>query len=144
MIFANVTNGATTAALEMVLSFAHQRHRVLAENVANLNTPGFATKVIDPRGFQRSLGEAMQRKGNDPNKPLTLAATKQWHMEGSGRLRITPTEHPVSNILFHAGTNASVEALMSDVAENAMAHELASNLLRGRYEGLRKAIRGQV
>jgi flagellar basal body rod protein FlgB len=47
-------------------------------------------------------------------------------------------------MLFYDGTNVSIEREMSDLAANAMLHEVTTNLLRGRYDALQKAIRGQV
>ncbi len=51
---------------------------------------------------------------------------------------------PAPNLLFHDGTNARLEELMADTAENSLSYELAMNLLRGRFEGLLRAIRGRV
>jgi flagellar basal body rod protein FlgB len=69
---------------------------------------------------------------------------EQWRTTDGGRLKITPTEEPVENILFHDRTNARVEKQMSMLAENAMMHQTMSEMLRGRYEGILKAIRGRV
>jgi flagellar basal body rod protein FlgB len=38
----------------------------------------------------------------------------------------------------------SIEEQMADLAENAMMHETVTTLLRGRFDGLRKAIAGRL
>jgi flagellar basal body rod protein FlgB len=62
----------------------------------------------------------------------------------AGRLSIRPSRQPAENVLFHDGTNLSIEREMARLAETGMVHELATSLLRGRFDGLRTAIRGAV
>ena len=57
---------------------------------------------------------------------------------------MTPTDRPVDNILFHDGTNVSIEREMVDLAETQMSHEFAATILRDYFDGLRKAIRGSL
>ena len=57
---------------------------------------------------------------------------------------MTPSEEPAENVLFHDDTNARVERQMAMMAENTMMHQLASELLRERFDGLLKAIRGNI
>jgi len=140
----NVTNQGSTPALIATLSFNEARLKVIAENIANDQTPGYRAKQLDPRGFQTALRSALDDRGDDPSKPLVIQNTGQVRTDDSGMLKVTPTETPVANILHHDGTNLSLEREMAHLAETGMAHELASTLLRGRFDGLRKAIRGTV
>ena len=48
-------------------------------------------------------------------------------------------------MLFHDGTNARLEKLLTDVAKNSLSYELSLNLLlRAGYQDLLRAIRGRV
>jgi flagellar basal-body rod protein FlgB len=140
----NLTNRGATPALVNTLVFAEARHRMLANNIANWQTPGYKTRQLDAGAFGKALRQALDEKGGDPNKPFVIKGTRQFRTGPQGRLRVTPTTDPANNLLLHDGTNASIERMMSDLAQNAMMHQAATTILKGYYDGLRKAIRGRV
>ena len=141
--FENLTNRGATPALVATMSFAHARHKVIAENVANIQTPGYKAKHLDYDAFQQALGKALtMRQG--AAKPLNIDDGDQFETDDTGKLVITPKTKPGRNLVFHDGTNVSVEREMSDLAANAMLHEMTTTLLKGRYDSMRKAIRGVV
>lgn len=142
-MFSGLVDRGNLPALVNTLSFNEARLRVIADNVANIHTPGFRAKQLNPAAFQEALGKAMLERGNDPRKPLLIRSADAM-TESSGRLAVTPREKPVDNVLFHDGTNASIEREMADLAETGMMHDMASRLLRMQFDGLRKAIRGTV
>ncbi|HUU83409.1 MAG TPA: hypothetical protein VM243_07895 [Phycisphaerae bacterium] len=144
MFISNVTDRGATPALVNLWAFTQARHKVIAENVANWGNPHYKAKQLDANAFQQALGRALEDRGGDPNAPFVLPATDQFRTDGHGRLRVTPTEAPAENVLFHDQTNTSIERQMAHLAENAMMHEAVTTLLQGRFNGLRKAIRGQV
>ena len=144
MFLSTVTDRGATPALVKTLAFTGARVKMLAENVANAQTPGYRAKPLDAKGFQLALRRALDARGGDPTKPFIVESGKEVTTGANGLLQVRPTEQPVENILFHDGTNVSIERQMADLAETGMTHELATTLLRDRYEGLRKAIRGVV
>jgi flagellar basal-body rod protein FlgB len=131
-------------ALVHAMTFAESRLRVIAENVANVHTPGYRAKSLDPKGFQGALRRALEVRGGDVGKPLVIDDGRQLRTDSAGRLQVRPSEQPVQNVLFHDETNLSLERQMSDLAETGMMHELAATLLRGSVDRLRGAIRGSV
>lgn len=141
---ADITNRDVIAAASHTARFAEARARMVAENVANLHTPGYRTKTLDVRGFQRALREALTERGGDSGKRLAVRSGGEVATDASGRLAVTPGELPVHNLLMHDGTNQSIERQMADLAETGAAHELATLVLRDKFDGLRKAIRGTV
>ena len=142
MFVTGVTNGGALPMLEKTLAFTEARHRVIAENIANITTPGYRAKQVDVGGFQAALREAARRQATDGGR-FELPETEQIHDE-AGSLRLTPGEEPAENLLFQNGTNVRIERQMSLLAENALTGQVTSELLRGRYELLAKAIRGRV
>lgn len=141
--FNRLTDNGPTPALAAVLSFTQERHRVIAENIANLGTPGYKAKQVDVGAFQRSLGEAMDRRAAGAADRLSFS-TPGFELGRDGRLRVTPSLRPADGLLFHDGTNHSLEREMADLAENGLAHQTAAQLLGVKFEGMRKAIRGRL
>ena len=144
MFISSLTDRGATPALVHMWSYTQARHKVIAENVANWGNPDYKAKHLDAKAFQAALGKALDERGSDPSNPVVIARTDQFGTDDDGQLTITPTTEPVENILFHDGTNMSIERQMADLAENAMMHETVTTLLRGRWDGLRKAIRGSA
>lgn len=73
------------ALLRTRLDHLGQRQRVLAENMANVATPGFQPRDVDMTSFQR-MAEAHARAASGPGAapgPLPMAATHGRHM-GAG------------------------------------------------------------
>lgn len=138
-----LVNGGPTPALTAMLSFTESRNRTIAENVANLGTPGYKARQLDVQAFQKALGQALDRRADAPHRRLAFEG-REFSVDGSGRVRVTPSARPVESLLFHDGTNVSLEREMSDLAENALAHQTTARLLEGKFEGLRKAIRGRL
>ena len=124
------------------MAFAHARHRVIAENVANYGNPNYKTKRLDPGAFQKSLSAALKSHTNKSD-PFEIPRSDQVRTT-DGRVEFVPTTDQPGNVLFQDGTNMSIERQMSDMAANAMMTEMTATLLDGYYDGLRKAIRGQV
>ena len=144
VFFESLINRGTLPALERMVAFTEDRHEMLAENIANIDTPGYRTKQLDARAFQRALREALDRRGGDHKAPFAMRGTRQFRQRPGGSLEVTPTLEPTENVLFHDGTNARLERQMTDLAENAMMHQFATQMLKGRYDGMISAIRGVV
>lgn len=144
MIIANLAEGQTVMSLVKTLSFNAARLNMIAENVANSETPGYRTQRLDTKGFQKALRAALDRRDRDPGRGFDVRSGREVATSAQGFLEVTPSVEPAENILFHDGTNMSLERQMSALAETAMMQDLAATLLRGEYEVLRKAIRGRV
>lgn len=144
MFLSTVTNRGVAPGLVKTMAFTQQRLRMISENVANMHTPGYKTKQLDVKGFQKALGKAFAENRQDVTRPFVVENGDQVFTDDRGFLHVTPTERPVGNILFHDGTNLSIERQMVDLAETGMMHEMAATLLRGEFDALRKAIRGTV
>ena len=144
MFITAITNRGNIPVLEKTMAFAEARQLVLAENIANIETPGYRTRHLDPALFQRALSRALDRRGGDPRQPLAIERTAQFRLDAEGRLQATPATEPPDNILFHDRTNARIERLMTDLADNQQVHNLAGHLLKECFDRLKTAIKGTV
>jgi flagellar basal-body rod protein FlgB len=97
--------------LERGLSFAAERHRLILDNVANVDTPGYLRKDLDPEAFRRAL-EAAGRE------------------EENGR----------QGMLRHDGNNVDLERELALLARNAIYHGEMAALLRKSFEQIRMAV----
>lgn len=139
-----LTDRGPTPALVKTLAFNEARLRMVSENIANIQTPGYRAKQLDVQGFQQSLRDALELRKKNPNAPFAVENKREVATRPDGTLKVTPSLVPPENILFHDGTNASLERQMAELAELGMVHDAATQLLQKRFEGLQKAIRGTV
>ncbi len=144
MFLSDVTNAGAIPLLEKTLAFTEARNRMLAENIANVNTPGYRARQLSVRDFQAALRSARERRRAEGGSGFHLPETREVRTDAAGHLQATPSLEPVENILFHDGTNARVEHHMADLAENAMMHQVATELMQKKFGSLQSAIRGRV
>lgn len=144
MFLGDVANSGNIPALDAMLSFTHAQHKVLTENIANIDTPGYQARHLDPKQFQRALATAVARKREERSAGLKLDSSSQMEQGRGGELMFKPSRDPAENVLFHDQTNVRIERQMTKLAENGMMHQTAAQLLAGNYANLLKAIRGRV
>lgn len=145
MFIDEVTSSGAMPALEMTMRFAASRQRLLAHNVANIDTPNYRPMDVSTGGFQKALGEAVNRRrqatggGHGMLEWKDTSEVEAAGASGSGGLRLTPRT-PSGNILFHDRNNRDLEKTMQDVVENVTVFRTAVDLMRGKSEILRLAI----
>jgi len=129
--------------LERVVQFTGARNRVLVDNVANMSTPTYKPRDLSVKGFQKTLGDALRvRRGS--GTPMTgrlrLRDTGELSF-GEGGLLSARGGATGEGILFHDQNNRDLERTMQHLAENAMAHNTAIELLRQSLSVMEMAIR---
>jgi len=131
----------TTAALEQMAALTEARQKLLAENIANVDTPGYRRKRLDLSEFQEALAEALER--HRQGGPMPLATTSQVQRDERGRMILRPAVEPAENVTFHDGSNSRIERDMTEMSKNLLLHQVAVELLRRQYQMLEMAIRGR-
>ncbi|WP_245160582.1 flagellar basal body rod protein FlgB [Blastococcus sp. CT_GayMR20] len=116
----SMISDATSTALHAALSGLAQRQRVTADNIANLQTPGFLAGVVD---FESSLRGALA----DGETPTVNG--------GSVARSLQPTN---TN-----GNNVNLDQETVTATETGLRYQLALNALDGKYNVLRTALRTQ-
>lgn len=139
-----LTSSPTTHAVTLAAQFAERRQALLAENLANVDTPDYQARQLDPQRFQTALADALTDARQSHDRTLKLAGERQVATTATGSLVVRPEVRPAQNVLFHDGTNANVELMMTDVVKNQLYYQAATNLLKKRFDGLLSAIAGQV
>ena len=145
MLIGDLTNTGAIPTLELMTRFSAARQRIIAHNVANLDTPGFEQLDASPAAFQKALGRAVEtrRQTTGEEGPLLFQGTDQVKTGADGSMTLVPGT-PSGNILFHDRNNRDLEGLMADQAENGAVFRTSIELLRSRYAVLNAAISERV
>ena len=109
---------------EQRLAWVDRRQQLLAQNVANANTPGYQPR--DVAAFSDVLGL------------VGLEQTSPMHLAAAGRAAAEAVARPTEQTPTHNGV--SIETEMSKVADTAGVQELVLNLERGYLGMFRTAI----
>lgn len=132
-----IGSGATDAAAQ-VIGFSDARQRVIADNIANIDTPGYRMRDLDIGSFNRALARAIQRsqRSGRPGGALDLPSLEQLGRDpGSGGAAAD-----LRGIVFHDDNNRSIEELSATMVDNFNQQQRAVNILRSQIRLLRSII----
>ena len=140
-------------ALKDRMRWLMENQRVIAENVANADTPGYEAKALARQDFSGLVENFAEGDGVSAGGavsastvgPVTMLATEPGHMGPNGNpVGASGTEKVKSVEHEPTGNSVVLEEEMMRMAENQMKYGLAANLYRKNIELLKKAIgRGQ-
>lgn len=144
-MISDLSTAGALPALEKMFLFSGQRQRLIAQNIANIDTPNYQGVDADPRAFQRALSDAIERR-RDSNGgvsgELDLSGASEVRMVG-GRMELNPTT-PIGGVLFQDRNQRDLEQLMQDMVENATMFRVAGDLMRKNQSMIRGAIAQRV
>jgi flagellar basal-body rod protein FlgB len=112
---------STLIGLERAMSGAMLRQQVLANNLANANTPGFKRSDVD---FQGALAQAFSRNA------------------GAGGIGATPfaVEQETNTTVRADGSNVDVDTEMANLAQNSLAYTAYTSVVTARIKILETAM----
>ena len=119
------------SALQDRLKFLSARASLVAENIANADTPDYVARDLEAGGFRRLAGAAAL-KVSDPRHLRAHGARGE-----TGRIVAAPDPDAAIN-----GNRVSVETQTMKLAETRRDYQLASTIYRKSLELLRLAARG--
>ncbi len=119
---------------EQALRLHSQRAEILANNIANSDTPGFKARDIDFHAvLQRSLGNQSK---------LEPAKTHTAHMDfndpaASGQLLYRNPSQPAVD-----GNTVDTQTEIVEYSENALGFQSSFQFLNSKFKGLVRALKG--
>jgi len=128
------------AMLKGRMSYLGARQRVIAENVANVDTPGFTPRDIKAPDF----GEMVRTAGAATPASTGVTRTSAGHIASPGSSRspgFTPHAAPDSETRMD-GNSVVLEEEMLKMAESRMAYDAAISFYQKSLNLLRMAARG--
>ena len=138
-------NRGSIPALEAMVSFASARHKTVAANIANADTPGYKVMDVNEGDFKKAMSRAFKAQNE--------SSQGTWEMERQGSVRpgrfgraleARPLEAKDTGILKHIENNVDLEIEMGKMVKNSAMHSLATNLLAHQFNLLREAISERV
>ena len=88
--------------MQKAMAFAEQRHQVLANNIANIDTVGYKMQDLSVKEFKQALFEASQvRQSRGSNASLHIRKSRHFQYGRQGHLQTKPASKEDNNILFH-------------------------------------------
>lgn len=107
------------------LNYRSERQKVIAGNIANLNTPGYKTKDVS---FEQELQKAQNK--ND----LKMLVTHKNHIPfelGAGQKAAKPEVYEVENLVEqNDGNNVSLDQQISEMSKNAVMYDAITNSIK--------------
>ncbi len=124
---------------EAALRLRAERTQVLANNIANADTPGYKARDID---FKSALSNAMQKDGATSLKTTDPAHISSGSGSGvaGGQVELMYRE-PNQPALDGNTVESHVE--QAEFARNALEYQASLKFLEGRSKGLIKALKGE-
>jgi len=119
------------------MAHSGQRQAVLAQNIANANTPNYRAKDLAELDFSKKVHRHVG---------VQLANTAGQHLTGTRSAPEFRVDHEDRNSLYEINPDKNqvvLEEQMLKVSENQMRYQLASNIYQKNISMFRMALRGQ-
>lgn len=132
----SLKNLSVFAALTRQMDWLAARQKVLSNNIANADTPGYRGRDLEPLSFRELVGS--------PDNAMRVAKTDPGHIaprgEASDAYRRSREKSYDSNL---SENTVSLEDEVIKVNDTRMAYDLASSLYRKHVQMLKTAIGGR-
>jgi len=124
----------TIATLQKSLDLRQQKQQVIAGNIANADTPGYAARKI-------SFEENLRRAINTPEIDSKKTNAKHFPIGSTGisGVQATVTQQR-DGVNFGDGNSVSIDEEMLDLAENQLLYEASSQILKKKFSMLKYAV----
>jgi len=128
--------GPTDAPLFKVLSarmtWLSQRQAVLAQNIANADTPDYRPRDLQEKSFSRLVQGHVARPSS-----IAVIKTDHSHLDGKARARLSlnDRDQPSPFEVSPDGNAVVLEEQTAKAGQTALDHQLASNIYR-KYIGM--------
>jgi flagellar basal-body rod protein FlgB len=127
----------TISLLERSLDLRSLNQRVLASNIANMDTPNY-------KAVELGVAEEMKRE-KEPNPGISLVRTHVNHLPikntASNQVKLKTAKAPDFS-LRGDGNTVDIDRTMGRLAKNTLLYNAATQLISNKFKGLKNAIKG--
>ena len=138
-MFDSLLSAGSLPLLERQAVWGEVRHNVLAGNLANIDTPGYRPRDLDPQAFREALRRSAAARA--PGAAASLTERPADPLSGGvPDALLTATDRPGGALTFHDGSPRSVEREVLTLTRNAMQRQAAIQLMGAQMAMLQAAI----
>lgn len=124
--------------LERSLDAATLRHRTIANNLANIDTPQFKSQQVI---FESFLQDELNTRAGDGK--LEAYRTNQRHLPfGNAGVAVPQVVSNPNNFIQNSGNDVDLEAETTELAKNQIWYSGLTQLTAGHFQKLRSVIEG--
>ncbi|QDR80484.1 flagellar basal body rod protein FlgB [Sporomusa termitida] len=119
--------------LEKALDAASLRHKVISNNIANVNTPKFKKSEVS---FEDQLALALKPHNT------SIARTHERHLPlRSGLKNVEPTVNTITTTTLRSdGNNVDIDSEMASLSKNSIYYDAVAQQLNKYFSGIKSAI----
>lgn len=130
----------TTDLLARGLDASQLRQDTIANNIANVDTPGFRASHVE---FEACMKDAMREEGDGFRARTTRDKHIDFGAAGAGDAGPTVVPDSEAGTMRMDGNNVDIDAQMTDLAKNTIWYNTLVTELNGEFQRLRLAIDGR-
>lgn len=121
------------------LSLRHERQKVLANNIANADTPNYKARDFD---FSAELDRAMESGGSGREGGLSLTTTSARHIpaQASGGSGVQDLLYRVPEQPSLDGNTVDMDRERAAFADNAARYQANTTILTSKIQGIKGAM----
>jgi len=131
--------------LEGALNVSNMRHRVITNNIANVDTPNFRrSEVIFESYLKNYLDKAEQKNVNKGKNKLSMSTTNSRHITEERDEDLPFVGAVVKKInkqtMRTDGNNVDIDIEMADMAKNTIYYQAVAQRVNGYFATLKSVI----
>lgn len=132
-MLSSIVSSPRVSVLEQALSASSLRQKVISNNIANVNTPGYKKSEVS---FEEMLESAI---GSD-KLPMLKTNEKHLPLQKSGIPK--PEVNVVGNTSIRTdGNNVDIDVEMADLAKNSIYYNAVVQQMSNYFSGIKSAIK---
>ena len=136
-MFDRIFGNTSIQLLEKALAGSSLRHKVISNNVANVNTPGYKRMEVS---FEEELAVAAR---NDVSAANGMSLTHSRHMAPKVKTPAPNQIRTVDNTTLRTdGNNVDIDAEMAAMTKNNIFYNTVAQRISGYYTNIKMAIKG--
>lgn len=145
-MFNTIFEKGSLPAIEQWFYFTAHRHAVIANNIANVETPFYKTMATPDAEFRKMMFRAWDEQKLSPVNTWELhrrdGIVPRKGAAPDVRYREAPLEE--AGILRHSENNVDIDLEVAKMVKNSGLHTMLSTLLTQQFELMREAISERV
>ena len=131
----SIVSSSQLSVMEAALGASALRHKVISDNIANVNTPGFKKSEVS---FEDQLDEVL----NGDGKKVAIVRTHEKHLPPPER-QMGPVIKQITNTSLRVdGNNVDIDGEMAGMAKNTLYYNAMAQQISKYFTSLRSVIMG--